>query len=80
MTLYCRVRRRERWDVIDTVLGTLTNELFLHYMSTEVEVHTDHQTVETAVCVGGVTLGVVGVATGVWFIKKAKRSGWALRT
>ncbi|CAB1333397.1 unnamed protein product [Coregonus sp. 'balchen'] len=40
----------------------------------EVEVHTDHQTVETAVCVGGVTLGVVGVATGVWFIKKAKRS------
>nr|AGL08659.1 MHC class II antigen [Salmo salar]AGL08660.1 MHC class II antigen [Salmo salar] len=46
----------------------------------EVEVHTDHQTVETAVCVGGVTLGVVGVATGVWFIKKAKRSGWALRT
>ncbi|KAK6326248.1 hypothetical protein J4Q44_G00018930 [Coregonus suidteri] len=38
----------------------------------EVEVHTDHQTVETAVCVGGVTLGVVGVATGVWFIKKAK--------
>ncbi|XP_014056167.2 beta-2-microglobulin-like [Salmo salar] len=46
----------------------------------EVEVHTDHQTVETAVCVGGVTLGVVGVATGLWFIKKAKRSGWALRT
>uniref|UniRef100_A0A8C8FLT2 Ig-like domain-containing protein n=1 Tax=Oncorhynchus tshawytscha TaxID=74940 RepID=A0A8C8FLT2_ONCTS len=39
--------------------------LFLHYMS---------------VCVGSVTLGVVGVATGVWFIKKAKRSGWALRT
>uniref|UniRef100_A0A4W5P7D6 Uncharacterized protein n=1 Tax=Hucho hucho TaxID=62062 RepID=A0A4W5P7D6_9TELE len=46
----------------------------------EVEVHMDHQTVETAVCVGGVTLGVVGVTTGVWFIKKAKRSGWALRT
>uniref|UniRef100_A0AAZ3S3I9 Immunoglobulin C1-set domain-containing protein n=1 Tax=Oncorhynchus tshawytscha TaxID=74940 RepID=A0AAZ3S3I9_ONCTS len=46
----------------------------------EVEVHTAHQTVETAVCVGSVTLGVVGVATGVWFIKKAKRSGWALRT
>uniref|UniRef100_A0A8C8FI67 Ig-like domain-containing protein n=1 Tax=Oncorhynchus tshawytscha TaxID=74940 RepID=A0A8C8FI67_ONCTS len=31
-------------------------------------------TVETAVCVGSVTLGVVGVATGVWFIKKAKSS------
>uniref|UniRef100_A0A8C8FIU2 Immunoglobulin C1-set domain-containing protein n=1 Tax=Oncorhynchus tshawytscha TaxID=74940 RepID=A0A8C8FIU2_ONCTS len=40
----------------------------------EVEVHTAHQTVETAVCVGSVTLGVVGVATGVWFIKKAKSS------
>uniref|UniRef100_A0A8C7HUL2 MHC class II alpha chain N-terminal domain-containing protein n=1 Tax=Oncorhynchus kisutch TaxID=8019 RepID=A0A8C7HUL2_ONCKI len=46
----------------------------------EVEVHTAHQTVETAVRVGSVTLEVVGVATGVWFIKKAKRSGWALRT
>uniref|UniRef100_A0A674CA65 MHC class II alpha chain N-terminal domain-containing protein n=1 Tax=Salmo trutta TaxID=8032 RepID=A0A674CA65_SALTR len=46
----------------------------------EVEVYMDHQTVETAVCVGGVTLGVVGVASGLWFIKKAKRSGWALRT
>ncbi|XP_071759279.1 H-2 class II histocompatibility antigen, A-U alpha chain-like [Centroberyx gerrardi] len=40
----------------------------------EVEVHTDHQVVETAVCVCGVVLGVMGVAIGVWFIRKANRS------
>uniref|UniRef100_A0A667WLJ5 MHC class II alpha chain N-terminal domain-containing protein n=1 Tax=Myripristis murdjan TaxID=586833 RepID=A0A667WLJ5_9TELE len=40
----------------------------------EVEVHTDHQVMETAVCVCGVLLGVMGVAAGVWFIRKANRS------
>uniref|UniRef100_A0A8C8FJH8 MHC class II alpha chain N-terminal domain-containing protein n=1 Tax=Oncorhynchus tshawytscha TaxID=74940 RepID=A0A8C8FJH8_ONCTS len=68
-----------RWTP-DPGLDTNTSVVSSLYVSTEVEVHTAHQTVETAVCVGSVTLGVVGVATGVWFIKKAKRSGWALRT
>ncbi|XP_036929436.1 H-2 class II histocompatibility antigen, A-U alpha chain [Acanthopagrus latus] len=40
----------------------------------EVEVHTDQQVVETAVCVCGVILGLIGVVTGVWFITKANKS------
>lgn len=35
---------------------------------------TDHQIVETAVCVCGVILGLIGIATGVWFIVKANKS------
>ncbi|XP_037639819.1 H-2 class II histocompatibility antigen, A-U alpha chain-like [Sebastes umbrosus] len=40
----------------------------------EVEVDTDQQVVETAVCVGGVILGLIGVVTGIWFIMKANKS------
>ncbi|XP_062279120.1 H-2 class II histocompatibility antigen, A-U alpha chain-like [Scomber scombrus] len=40
----------------------------------EVDVHTDQQVVETAVCVCGVTLGLIGVVTGLWFILKANKS------
>ncbi|XP_042346114.1 H-2 class II histocompatibility antigen, I-E alpha chain-like isoform X3 [Plectropomus leopardus] len=40
----------------------------------EVSVHTDQQVVETAVCVGGVILGLTGVVTGLWFIMKANKS------
>ncbi|XP_040899661.1 H-2 class II histocompatibility antigen, A-U alpha chain-like isoform X2 [Toxotes jaculatrix] len=43
----------------------------------EVEVHTDHQTAETSVCVCGVILGLIGVVTGLWFIMKANKSCWA---
>ncbi|KAK9514278.1 hypothetical protein VZT92_027757 [Zoarces viviparus] len=39
-----------------------------------VELHTDQQLVETAVCVGGVILGLIGVVTGLWFIMKANKS------
>ncbi|XP_075937200.1 H-2 class II histocompatibility antigen, A-U alpha chain-like [Anarhichas minor] len=39
-----------------------------------VELHTDRQVVETAVCVGGVILGLIGVVTGLWFIMKANKS------
>ncbi|XP_018555540.1 H-2 class II histocompatibility antigen, A-U alpha chain isoform X1 [Lates calcarifer] len=42
----------------------------------EVEVHTDHQTVATAVCVCGVILGLIGVVTGLWFIMKANKYHW----
>ncbi|XP_059195670.1 H-2 class II histocompatibility antigen, A-U alpha chain-like [Centropristis striata] len=40
----------------------------------EVEVHIDRQDVETAVCVGGVILGLIGVVTGLWFVMKANKS------
>ncbi|XP_049440120.1 RLA class II histocompatibility antigen, DP alpha-1 chain-like [Epinephelus fuscoguttatus] len=40
----------------------------------EVAVQTDQQVVETAVCVAGVILGLIGVVTGVWFIVKANKS------
>ncbi|XP_044215797.1 H-2 class II histocompatibility antigen, A-U alpha chain-like [Thunnus albacares] len=39
----------------------------------EVEEHTDQQAVETAVCVCGVILGLIGVVTGLWFILKANK-------
>ncbi|KAI4881860.1 hypothetical protein NFI96_011955 [Prochilodus magdalenae] len=39
----------------------------------ELELETDPQVVETTVCVLGVTLGILGVATGAWFIIKAHR-------
>lgn len=44
------------------------------FFSAEVEVHTDQQAVETAVCVCGVILGLIGVVTGLWFITKANKS------
>ncbi|XP_029306980.1 H-2 class II histocompatibility antigen, A-U alpha chain-like [Cottoperca gobio] len=44
------------------------------FWSKSFEVHTDHQAVETAVCVGGVILGLIGVFTGLWFIIKANKS------
>ncbi|XP_041649752.1 H-2 class II histocompatibility antigen, A-U alpha chain-like [Cheilinus undulatus] len=34
----------------------------------------DHQLMETAVCVCGVILGLIGVVTGIWFIAKANKS------
>ncbi|XP_028436410.1 H-2 class II histocompatibility antigen, A-U alpha chain isoform X1 [Perca flavescens] len=37
-------------------------------------VPTDQQVVETAVCVAGVILGLIGVVTGLWFIMKANKS------
>lgn len=40
----------------------------------EAEVHTEQQAVETAVCVCGVILGLIGVVTGLWFIMKANKS------
>ncbi|XP_054477371.1 H-2 class II histocompatibility antigen, A-U alpha chain-like [Anoplopoma fimbria] len=39
-----------------------------------VELHTEQQVVETAVCVGGVILGLIGVVTGLWFIMKTNKS------
>ncbi|XP_076594074.1 H-2 class II histocompatibility antigen, A-U alpha chain-like [Chaetodon auriga] len=39
----------------------------------EVQLQTDWQ-VETAVCVCGVILGLIGVITGLWFIKKTNKS------
>lgn len=44
------------------------------FFPTEVEVPTDGQVVETAVCVCGVTLGLIGVVTGLWLIMKANKS------
>uniref|UniRef100_UPI0037E8CB44 H-2 class II histocompatibility antigen, A-U alpha chain-like n=1 Tax=Semicossyphus pulcher TaxID=241346 RepID=UPI0037E8CB44 len=35
---------------------------------------TDQQLVETAVCVCGVILGLIGVVTGLWFVVKANKS------
>uniref|UniRef100_A0A3Q3L3B8 MHC class II alpha chain N-terminal domain-containing protein n=1 Tax=Labrus bergylta TaxID=56723 RepID=A0A3Q3L3B8_9LABR len=35
---------------------------------------TDQQLVETALCVCGVILGLIGVVTGLWFIVKANKS------
>lgn len=40
----------------------------------EYEVHTEQQDTDTAVCVGGVILGLIGVVTGLWFIAKANKS------
>ncbi|KAM9353552.1 beta-2-microglobulin-like [Symphorus nematophorus] len=40
----------------------------------DVELHTDRQVVETAVCIFGVILGLIGVVTGLWFIMKANKS------
>lgn len=48
--------------------------LCVFFFSAEVEVHTDQQAVETAVCVCGVILGLIGVVTGLWFITKANKS------
>uniref|UniRef100_A0A3Q1FKT7 MHC class II alpha chain N-terminal domain-containing protein n=1 Tax=Acanthochromis polyacanthus TaxID=80966 RepID=A0A3Q1FKT7_9TELE len=45
----------------------------------EVEGPADQQAAATAVCVCGVILGLIGVVTGVWFIRKANRSHWYLR-
>ncbi|XP_044063692.1 H-2 class II histocompatibility antigen, A-U alpha chain-like [Siniperca chuatsi] len=36
--------------------------------------HIDQQVVETAVCICGVILGLIGVVTGLWFIMKANKS------
>lgn len=53
--------------------------LCVFFFSAEVEVHTDQQAVETAVCVCGVILGLIGVVTGLWFITKANKSCRAWR-
>nr|XP_046256750.1 H-2 class II histocompatibility antigen, A-U alpha chain-like [Scatophagus argus] len=39
----------------------------------EVEAHPDGQVVETAVCVCGVIVGLIGLVTGLWLIRKANK-------